>query len=431
MTSLRARLAGIGGGASLVPLLILFGLNAVDELDRTAFMVLLPEIRDHFGLSLAGVTSLQAAIIPAGLLFALPVARLADRGRRTPITVAGAATWGVFSILTGLAPTVLLLWLTRVGAGLGRSVNNPVHASLLSDYYPPTSRAKVIGAHRAANTVGAFCGPLIAGFVAETVGWRVPFIVLALPTLVLVVIAQLRLREPERTGSRLAEGRVRFRAAFRTLWGVRTLRRLWVTFPLLAFVAIGFQAIMALYYSEIFGVRAGTRGVLQSFDTPFIVLGLVVGSRIIDRYIATDPGRGVRFFGVAALSIGVFILGLAWAPKLWIAVAFAYAVQTMATVLIAGGVSVVSLVSPPESRASAFALFEIFALLGVIALPIVGAIGDAVGLRTGMAILAPVLLLGAALVTTAAKFANDDIARIYPDHVRKPEAPSTELTDRL
>ena len=153
--TLRERFAGLGGGAPLAPLLILFALNAVDELDRTAFGLLLPEIKDDFGLSLTGVTTLQAAIIPAGLLFALPLARIADRRRRKPVAIWGAATWGLFSIFTGIVPTIFLLGLMRIGAGLGRAVNGPIHPSLLSDYYPPTARAKVFSAHRVANPLGA------------------------------------------------------------------------------------------------------------------------------------------------------------------------------------------------------------------------------------------------------------------------------------
>src|SRR5919205_2492487 len=118
--SLRDRVIGIGAGSSLVPLLILFGLNAVDELDRSAFGLLLPEIRDYFHLNLKGITALSAAVIPASLIVAVPVARLADRSKRVPIALAGAGMWGVFSILTGLVPTVFLLGLTRIGAGLGR-----------------------------------------------------------------------------------------------------------------------------------------------------------------------------------------------------------------------------------------------------------------------------------------------------------------------
>ena len=40
---------GIVGGGAAYPLVVLFGLNMVDELDRTAFGVLLPEIRRDFG----------------------------------------------------------------------------------------------------------------------------------------------------------------------------------------------------------------------------------------------------------------------------------------------------------------------------------------------------------------------------------------------
>ncbi|HYZ94117.1 MAG TPA: MFS transporter [Actinomycetota bacterium] len=428
---LGARIAALGGGASIAPLLILFGLNAVDELDRTAFSVLLPEIRDHFGLNLTGVTALQAAVIPVGLVLALPIARLGDRGRRIPIAIAGAATWGLFSIFTGLATTVVLLGIARVGAGLGRAVNSPIHSSLLSDYYPPSARAKVISAHRAANTVGAFCGPLIAGFVAQAVGWRVPFFALSAPTFALVVVAMVALKNPEPTGSRLVEGRPNFRTAIGSLLGIRTLRRLVIAFPFLAFVAIGLQPLFALYYSDVFNVGPGARGVIQSFDTPFILLGLVVGSTLIDRGIAGDAGRAVRYFGLGALPIAVFILGAAWAPSLWIGIVCAYSIQVFATVLISGGVAIVSLVSPPESRASGFALFEIVALLGVIALPIVGRVGDSFGIRTGMAVTAPMLVVGALIAASAGRFANDDVRRIYPDH--KPDAPSQpfDLTDTL
>jgi MFS family permease len=416
MASLRARVATIGGGATLVPLVILFGLNAVDELDRSAFGLLLPEIRKYFGLNLTAVTSLQAAVIPAGLLFALPIARFADRRRRRPIAIGGASVWGVFSILTGLAPTVLLLGLARVGAGLGRAVNNPTHPSMLSDYYPPNSRAKVFSAHRIANPVGQFVGPLIAGFVAAAVGWRVPFVVLAVPTFVFVLIALKMLREPERTGERLVQGEVKFRDAFRSLWGVRTLRRLWTAFPFLAAVAIGLSPLLSLYYDEVFHVRVAARGIIQAFDAPFTVVGLAIGAVLIDRGLFRDAGRALRIIGLAAAGIGALILGLAWAPALWIGVMFNYGINVLAPVLITGGIVIVSLVSPPESRASAFALFEIFSLFGVIALPIVGRVGDAFGIRAGIAILTPALLIGSAIVISAGRFVKDDIARIYPDY---------------
>lgn len=409
------RLRGLSDGAPLAPLAILFGLNAVDELDRAAFGVLLPNIRDHFGLSLTGVTLLSAAVIPAALLIGVPVARLADRWKRMPLAIAGAVMWGAFSIFTGLSVTILLLGIARVGAGIGRAVNDPVHSSLLSDYYPPSARTRVFGAHRAANTVGAFFGPIIAGFVAKAVGWRVPFFVLAVPTFVLIGLAVVKLKEPERTGHRTVEGEVLLRRAFSMLWAVKTLRRIWFAFPFIAFVVIGMAQIMSLYYNDIFGVDEAGRGVIQAFDAPFIVLGLLIGTRLIDRRMAIDPGSIMRTIGKAVALVAVFVLGIAVAPNLWVAIAFSYAINTLGTTLYAGGFAIVSLVSPPEARASAFAFFNVASLLGIVSLPIVGMVGDALGLRVGLAVLTPVILCGSAILASAGRFVNVDIRSVHPE----------------
>src|SRR5918995_319185 len=141
-------------GAPVLPLAVLFGLNAVDELDRTAFAVLLPDIRDHFGLSNGAALSLVAVTTIAVILVEVPLSFVCDRSNRVRIAAAGAAAWGLFSIGTGLAPTVVALVVARIGAGVGRAVVNPPHSSLLSDWYEPAARVKVFAVHRLANSVG-------------------------------------------------------------------------------------------------------------------------------------------------------------------------------------------------------------------------------------------------------------------------------------
>ena len=179
----------ITGGEALFPLIVLFGLNAVDELDRTVFGVLGPEIRESFGLTNQGYLTLIALTLLGGLLLEVPLAYYSDRLHRAAIAVLGAAVWGVFGLVTGLSATVLMLVIARSGAGMGRAVVTPTHNSLLSDYYPTEVRADVFGFHRMANAVGAFIGPVVGGLLAEAFGWRVPFFVFVIPTIVFVVSA--------------------------------------------------------------------------------------------------------------------------------------------------------------------------------------------------------------------------------------------------
>src|SRR5688572_8139602 len=119
-------------GAPVYPLFVLFGLNAVDELDRAAFSVLLPDIRDHFDLSNAGALRLVAITTIAVLLIEVPLSFYCDRGNRVRIATVGAAVWALFSIGTGAAITVGSLGMLiamRVGAGTGRAVVTPTHSS--------------------------------------------------------------------------------------------------------------------------------------------------------------------------------------------------------------------------------------------------------------------------------------------------------------
>ena len=73
-------LATVCGGQSAYPLVVLFGLNAVDELDRTAFGILLPNIRDEFNLD-------NTAVLGAGCARLGRRARAAgaDRAVRRPL----------------------------------------------------------------------------------------------------------------------------------------------------------------------------------------------------------------------------------------------------------------------------------------------------------------------------------------------------------
>ncbi len=90
-------LRGVCGGEAAFPLVVLFGLNAVDELDRTAFGILLPEIRDHFDVDLQTVLGLVALAAVASLALQVPIAQYADRTNRVRLAVIGALVWACFS----------------------------------------------------------------------------------------------------------------------------------------------------------------------------------------------------------------------------------------------------------------------------------------------------------------------------------------------
>ena len=403
---LGGRLQSATAGAAVGPLVVLFALNLVDELDRVAFSVLSPEIRDDLGLSDSGIVAVASVAGVTALLAALPIGVLADRVRRVRMAGVGAAAWGGFTVVTALSPVVWVLVLARMGASVGRIVNEPVHASLLSDYYPPATHPKVFALHRLANPVG-LGSALLIGVLASFFDWRWVFAALCLPTFLLLPVL-LRLREPLRgesvdpVAAAAPAERMGLGAARRVLFAVPTLRRLWVGLPVLGVATLSLPQLITLMFEREYGYGPTGRGVVTFLSGVGTVVGLALGQRLATRALqAGRPERLATYDGVSIAAIGVALLGLVLSP---------YAELSAACYLLAGVAvgsyqpcyfSLVALVSPARARAQAYAWAILCLGVGALASPLLAGVGEARGYRLAIGVLALTLVVGGLTATTA------------------------------
>lgn len=407
----------VTGGEAAYPLMVLFGLNAVDELDRTAYAVLLPEIRDHFGLGNTGILATVAVATVVILLLEIPLAHLADRRSRVRIATYGATAWALFAFGTGLAVTVAMLIVMRIGAGIGRSVVTPTHNSLLSDYYAPEHRVKVFGFHRLANSTGQILGPLLAGALAVVFGWRVPFLVLALPTLVLVLLAS-RLDEPVRGAKdRRADPDyepqppMRFWPAMRALAAVPTLRRVWMAVPFLAVALFAMPNLLSLIYEDLFQLSEFERGLIAAAAEPAQIVGVLVAMPFATRLVNREPAALLRFIAVVGVANGACIAVLAFAPNVAVAIAMHLCVAATVGILAPAVFAMLSMVLPAQCRSLGFTIISVFGIPGiVVVLPLIGYLADNHGLSAATLLMVPVTLAAGFVLASAQGTIADDIA---------------------
>lgn len=368
----------VTGGASAVPLLVLAAINMADEFDRVAFGLLLPEIQDWFGVSLTTILTVSAVAGLLPILLAAPIGFLADRWRRTTMVAAGTGLWGTFSILTAFAPSLPLLGAARLGSGLGKTLD-PVHASLLSDHYPPRRRAGVFALHRFGNELGQMIAPLAAGLLASAFFWQLPFLVFGLPAFVLAVVVLTRLREPvrgaqERAAAGLgqepagaadeAEPPPGWSESWRAAKGVRTLRRIWMALPFLVGSFLGVAALMSVYYDQEFGLGSAGRGGVFALVQACNVVGLLVGGSVGNRLLARRASRVVSLAGVMALIPAACFALIAVSPWLVLSIAL-QCVGALALPFFAPATSaLISLVVPARVRGFAFAVGAVFVAPG-------------------------------------------------------------------
>lgn len=398
-------------GASLGPLLVLYGHTLVDSIDRGGFNTILPEIRDQFGLTTDEITGVAAAAIFVSLLLGVPTAYWSDRGkRRTWWLASGALLAAVFATLTGVAGSVFLFVAARAGFGLGIRLNDPVQGSLLSDYYAVDTRPTTFAGRQGMDNLGQLIGPVFFGLTAAAFGWRAAVLSVAVPS-VLLFLWSIRLPEPVRgapereamgaTGDDvfLEEEPARFWESIRILNAIPTIRRVYFAVPCFIGGVLGISVLLPLFQEEVFGLTTSERGLFGSFTNVAGIVGLFVGVPISKRYLVSGRPEGMLdLLGAGGICATLALAGMAFSPNLVVMALFGLVFFFIAALFLPTIGTVVAMTLPARVRGMGFAMMAFWALPGLVMLPVAGAVGDEFGLRWGMVVGLPLLTAGALII---------------------------------
>jgi predicted MFS family arabinose efflux permease len=181
---------------ALILLTLVYGLSIVD---RSIFGLLLQPIKQEFQFS----DTMLGLIGSVGFAFTyafagLPLSRLADRLNRKQVVALGLATYSLITALTGGCASAFQLATARVGLAIGEAAVLPAATALISDYYPRKSRARAMGVLGAGPPLATLLGFSIAGAVSQSFGWRGAYVSVGMLGLILAVIVQLTMTEPDR-----------------------------------------------------------------------------------------------------------------------------------------------------------------------------------------------------------------------------------------
>jgi predicted MFS family arabinose efflux permease len=208
---------------------LLMLIYVVNFVDRQVVSILADLIKQDLKLAdwqLGLMTGLAFAVLYTVL--GLPIARIAERGDRPLIIAVAVAVWSGFTALSGMAQTFTHLVLARIGVGVGEAGCTPPALSLIADTVPKAQRASAVSVYMLGAPVGSLLGLALGGLIADAFGWRMAFVIVGLPGLLLAAIAALTLREPRRgrpVVARADDGVPSFREALTELRGKRTYWR--------------------------------------------------------------------------------------------------------------------------------------------------------------------------------------------------------------
>ncbi len=367
-------------------LVLMACLTALNVMDRQLLSVLIDPIKQEFGVSDGAMGLLT------GTAFALlhgtagiPIAVAADRGVRRSIIALGLAVWSGLTFLTGFARSYAEIFAIRVGVGIGEAAGGAPAQSLLSDTFPPERRATALSILALGGPLGSILVFALGGWLADSYGWRVAFMVFGAPGLVLAAAIRFTVPEPVRGAfdprqSVSADVGIPVARAARFLFVVPSIRSVFFASGL---HSVGMYAVLGWsvpYLMRVHSVSTGEAGAGLALASGLLTAaGTLAGGALADRLAQRDRRWLVWQPALALVVAFPFALGFAFASTATAAMLFLAPVSVLTGSCFGPFYSVVQTLAPPRMRALAAALVVTFnTILGLgLAPPLIGWLNDA------------------------------------------------------
>ena len=135
---------------------------------------------EHYSWIATAAMLMSAVTVPI-------VGKLSDMYGRKTFYIGGLVVFMLGAVLAGMATNFWFLVFARALQGAGMGTLMPLSQTIIGDIIPPRQRGKYQGLMGATFGIASVAGPLLGGWVTDTLGWRYLFY-LALPVGVVALL---------------------------------------------------------------------------------------------------------------------------------------------------------------------------------------------------------------------------------------------------
>ncbi|HWE64180.1 MAG TPA: MFS transporter [Chloroflexota bacterium] len=173
-------------------------------IDGTVVNVALPVLQEQLKATAAQVQWIVEAYALFLAALILVGGSLGDRFGRKRIFGLGTILFTLASVACGLAPTSIVLIVARAVQGIGGALLVPSSLAIIGATFTGAARGKAIGTWSGFTTLTSALGPVLGGWLVQSVSWRAVFFInVPLAVLVLLVFRHVPESRDETESGRL------------------------------------------------------------------------------------------------------------------------------------------------------------------------------------------------------------------------------------
>src|SRR5918911_1581796 len=151
--------------------------SAMAFIDGSAVNVALPVLQTSLGANVSETQWIVDAYLLVLSSLMLAGGALGDRFGRVRIFALGIALFAAASVWCGAAPSAAQLIAARAVQGLGAALLVPGSLAIITAAFPRERRGRAIGTWSAMTALAVIAGPLLGGWLVQTISWRAVFFI--------------------------------------------------------------------------------------------------------------------------------------------------------------------------------------------------------------------------------------------------------------
>jgi predicted MFS family arabinose efflux permease len=155
-------------------------------------------IEAEFRVNDADIGLMSGLFTFVGAAISLIVGYLSDKSSRKKLFVSSVLISEIPCLLTAFSQNYGQFFAFRILTGIGVGASFPVIFSMLGDLYQEKERAAAVAWMTTVMGIGQILGQVVSGYLGPVVGWRLPFVIVSVPTLLCLILFQLSVKEPKR-----------------------------------------------------------------------------------------------------------------------------------------------------------------------------------------------------------------------------------------
>lgn len=278
---------------------------SLGNLDRYIMNYAVVSITGDLNLDASSTGVILSAFFLGYAIMQIPGGWLADKFGAKKILLFSVIMWSIFTGLTALAWSLVVMIIIRFLFGIGEGGFQPSSSKIIATIYPKEERGRAMSIMLSSGGIVSLFVPLLAAYLLGTIGWRTMFIIFGAIGTIIAFLYWKYIKLPQnQMKTENVEENVSNKVNFKELIKTPLMWNLIIAYFCIYAVNWGLASWIPTYLQKNRGLDLMSIGWAQTIPAITVIIGIYGSGYIIDKL---PQGKDKVLGSISCAAIGILL----------------------------------------------------------------------------------------------------------------------------